>query len=174
MLFLWACMVEKYSAVPTVELLLQGVRYFLQSIQFPQLYRLTHGGSESTNSIHSHPSLSFLLPHTLLTPCLPHWAFLKSTSILLIVLTLCGLFLSQDMERTVSLSARIKGGGGVGIAGGGRQEGESHTAPSRPYPPGIHPGGKKLMCVCLFRALLQIVHSVITVTKFGVLPLSAI
>lgn len=78
------------------------------------------------------------------------------------------------MERTVSLSARIKGGGGVGITGGGRQEGESHTAPSRPYPPGIHPGGKTLMCVCLFRVFLQIVHCYITVTKFGALPLSAI
>lgn len=165
---------RKYSAVPIVELLLQGVRYFLQSIQFPQLYRLTHGGSESINSFHSHPSLSFLLPHTLLTPCLPYSAFLASTSILLIVLTLCGLLLSQDMERTVSLSARIKGGGGVGITGGGRQEGESHAAPSRPYPPGIHPGGKTLMRVCLFTVFLHIVHCIITACKFAVLPLSAI
>ncbi|XP_075879690.1 unconventional myosin-XV [Nelusetta ayraudi] len=42
---------------------------------------------------------------------------------------------SMDMERTVSLSARMKGGGGVG------QEGDSRSAPGRPYPPGIHPGG---------------------------------
>ncbi|KAG7239477.1 hypothetical protein INR49_028948 [Caranx melampygus] len=50
---------------------------------------------------------------------------------------------SIDMEKTGSLSARMKGGGGIGITGGGRGEGESHTAPSRPYPPGIHPGGSE-------------------------------
>ncbi|XP_026180323.1 unconventional myosin-XV [Mastacembelus armatus] len=51
---------------------------------------------------------------------------------------------SMDMEKTGSLSARMKGGGGIGITGGGRGEGESHTAPtSRPYPPGIHPGGSE-------------------------------
>ncbi|XP_008286228.1 unconventional myosin-XV [Stegastes partitus] len=45
-----------------------------------------------------------------------------------------------DMEKTGSLSARMKGGGGIGITGGERGEGESHPARSRPYPPGIHPG----------------------------------
>ncbi|XP_076608369.1 unconventional myosin-XV [Chaetodon auriga] len=50
---------------------------------------------------------------------------------------------SIDMEKSGSLSARMKGGGGIGITGGGRGEGESHTAPSRPYPPGIHPGGSE-------------------------------
>lgn len=51
------------------------------------------------------------------------------------------------MEKTGSLSARMKGGGGIGITGGGGGEGESHLAPSRPFPPGIHPGGKTLVCV---------------------------
>lgn len=51
------------------------------------------------------------------------------------------------MEKTGSLSARMKGGGGVGITGGERGEEESHTAPSRPYPPGIHPGGKTAVCL---------------------------
>ncbi|XP_038551772.1 unconventional myosin-XV [Micropterus salmoides] len=50
---------------------------------------------------------------------------------------------SIDMKKTGSLSARMKGGGGVGIPGGGRGEGESHATPSRPYPPGIHPGGSE-------------------------------
>ncbi|KAM8723613.1 unconventional myosin-XV [Acanthopagrus schlegelii] len=50
---------------------------------------------------------------------------------------------SMDMEKTGSLSARMKGGGGIGITGEGRGEGESHSAPSRPYPPGIHPGGSE-------------------------------
>ncbi|XP_062295315.1 unconventional myosin-XV [Scomber scombrus] len=50
---------------------------------------------------------------------------------------------SIDMEKTGSLSARMKGGGGIGITGGGGGEGESHLAPSRPYPPGIHPGGSE-------------------------------
>ncbi|XP_028454926.1 unconventional myosin-XV [Perca flavescens] len=50
---------------------------------------------------------------------------------------------SIDMEKTGSLSARMKGGGGIGITGGGRGEGDSQTAPSRPYPPGIHPGGSE-------------------------------
>ncbi|XP_070778848.1 unconventional myosin-XV [Enoplosus armatus] len=50
---------------------------------------------------------------------------------------------SIDMEKTGSLSARMKGGGRIGITGGGRGEGESHPAPSRPYPPGIHPGGSE-------------------------------
>ncbi|KAM3597250.1 uncharacterized protein V6R79_001885 [Siganus canaliculatus] len=49
---------------------------------------------------------------------------------------------SIDMDKTGSLSARMKGGGGIGITGGGG-EGESHSAPSRPYPPGIHPGGSE-------------------------------
>nr|XP_046271328.1 unconventional myosin-XV isoform X3 [Scatophagus argus] len=48
---------------------------------------------------------------------------------------------SIDMEKTGSLSERMKGGGG--ITGGGRGDGESHSAPSRPYPPGIHPGGSE-------------------------------
>ncbi|XP_054616352.1 unconventional myosin-XV isoform X2 [Dunckerocampus dactyliophorus] len=46
-----------------------------------------------------------------------------------------------DVEKTGSLAARMKGGGGIGIPGGGRGEGESHLGPSRSYPPGIHPGG---------------------------------
>lgn len=44
------------------------------------------------------------------------------------------------MEKT-GLSTRMKGGGGVGIAEG---RGEGHTSPTRPYPPGIHPGGETL------------------------------
>ncbi|XP_028311141.1 unconventional myosin-XV isoform X2 [Gouania willdenowi] len=48
---------------------------------------------------------------------------------------------SLDMEKAESLSARMKGGGRIGIPGGGRGEEENQTAPSRPYPPGIHPGG---------------------------------
>uniref|UniRef100_UPI003AABF6A0 unconventional myosin-XV-like n=1 Tax=Centroberyx gerrardi TaxID=166262 RepID=UPI003AABF6A0 len=49
---------------------------------------------------------------------------------------------SVDMEKAGSLSARMKGGGGVGIAGGGEGEGggRGEGAPSRPFPPGIHPG----------------------------------
>ncbi|KAK2833709.1 hypothetical protein Q5P01_017598 [Channa striata] len=54
---------------------------------------------------------------------------------------------STDMERTGSLSARMKGGGGVGIAGGERGERETHMAPSRPYPPGIHPGAVPVLPV---------------------------
>ncbi|XP_049926298.1 unconventional myosin-XV [Epinephelus moara] len=54
---------------------------------------------------------------------------------------------SMDMEKTGSLSARMKGGGGIGITGGGRGEGENHTAPSRPYPPGIHPGAVPVLPV---------------------------
>ncbi|XP_029914219.1 unconventional myosin-XV [Myripristis murdjan] len=51
---------------------------------------------------------------------------------------------SVDMEKAGTLSARIKGGGGVGIAAGGKGEGDqSHAAPTRPYPPGIHPGGSE-------------------------------
>ncbi|KAM4531771.1 unconventional myosin-XV-like [Odontesthes bonariensis] len=50
---------------------------------------------------------------------------------------------SIDMEKTGGLSARIKGGGGIGVTGGGRGDGESHASPSRPYPPGIHPGGSE-------------------------------
>lgn len=46
------------------------------------------------------------------------------------------------MEKSGSLSERMKGGGGIGITGEGREEGESRPASSRPYPPGIHPGGK--------------------------------
>ncbi|XP_069005770.1 unconventional myosin-XV [Embiotoca jacksoni] len=54
---------------------------------------------------------------------------------------------SLDMEKTGSLSARMKGGGGIGITGGGRGEGENHAAPSRPYPPGIHPGAVPVLPV---------------------------
>ncbi|XP_032393727.1 unconventional myosin-XV [Etheostoma spectabile] len=54
---------------------------------------------------------------------------------------------SIDMEKTGSLSARMKGGGGIGIPGGGRGEGESQTSPSRPYPPGIHPGAVPVLPV---------------------------
>ncbi|KAM3863907.1 LOW QUALITY PROTEIN: unconventional myosin-XV [Diretmus argenteus] len=53
---------------------------------------------------------------------------------------------SVDMEKAGSVSARMKGGGGVGIAGGGEGEGDQNrAAPSRPFPPGIHPGGETLL-----------------------------
>ncbi|XP_072225685.1 unconventional myosin-XV [Leuresthes tenuis] len=54
---------------------------------------------------------------------------------------------SIDMEKTGGLSARIKGGGGIGITGGGQGDGESHASPSRPYPPGIHPGAVPVLPV---------------------------
>ncbi|XP_034395181.1 unconventional myosin-XV [Cyclopterus lumpus] len=50
---------------------------------------------------------------------------------------------SIDMDKRGSLSARMKGGGGIGITG----EGESRTTPSRPYPPGIHPGAVPVLPV---------------------------
>lgn len=59
------------------------------------------------------------------------------------------------MDRTGSLSARMKGGGGVGVTGGGRGEGESHSTPSRPYPPGIHPGGKTLILACVYPVIMS-------------------
>ncbi|XP_077396049.1 unconventional myosin-XV isoform X2 [Festucalex cinctus] len=46
----------------------------------------------------------------------------------------------SDNSMAGSLSARIKGGGGISISEGGRGDGESNLAPSRSYPPGIHPG----------------------------------
>lgn len=49
------------------------------------------------------------------------------------------------MEKTGSLSARMKGGGGIGITGGGRGEEDTHQSASRPYPPGIHPGGDPVL-----------------------------
>ncbi|XP_040927699.1 unconventional myosin-XV [Betta splendens] len=50
---------------------------------------------------------------------------------------------SIDMEKSGSLSARMKGGGGVGVpAEGGGEEGSTLTS-SRPFPPGIHPGGSE-------------------------------
>lgn len=54
----------------------------------------------------------------------------------------------QSIEKA-GLSARMKGGGGIGVTGGGRGEGQGYTPPSRPYPPGIHPGGKFLLSVLL-------------------------
>ncbi|XP_077940214.1 unconventional myosin-XV isoform X2 [Gasterosteus aculeatus] len=48
---------------------------------------------------------------------------------------------SVDTEKAGGLSARMKGGGGIGITGGGRGDDESQTPSSRPFPPGIHPGG---------------------------------
>lgn len=45
------------------------------------------------------------------------------------------------MEKA-ALSTRMKGGGGVGVAGEGRGEGQA--TPTRPYPPGIRPGGETL------------------------------
>lgn len=53
------------------------------------------------------------------------------------------------MEKTGSLSARMKGGGGIGITGGGRGEEDTHQSASRPYPPGIHPGGDSVLLMCL-------------------------
>ncbi|KAM9745591.1 unconventional myosin-XV isoform 1-T1 [Menidia menidia] len=54
---------------------------------------------------------------------------------------------SIDMEKTGGLSARMKGGGGIGIPGGERGDGESRAPPSRPYPPGIHPGAVPVLPV---------------------------
>ncbi|XP_058510682.1 unconventional myosin-XV [Solea solea] len=53
---------------------------------------------------------------------------------------------SIDMEKAGSLSARMKGGGGIGITGGGGGE-ETRTSPGRPYPPGIHPGAVPVLPV---------------------------
>ncbi|XP_029692792.1 unconventional myosin-XV isoform X4 [Takifugu rubripes] len=47
----------------------------------------------------------------------------------------------SDGNMMGSLSARMKGGGGIGITGGGRGQEDAHQSTSRPYPPGIHPGG---------------------------------
>lgn len=82
-----------------------------------------------------HPPSSYFLPSSTPSPL-----FLLSTRCIFSFhptgfVCLSG---SQDMERTVSLSARMKGGGGVG------REGDSRSAPGRPYPPGIHPGGNTL------------------------------
>ncbi|TKS91706.1 Unconventional myosin-XV [Collichthys lucidus] len=54
---------------------------------------------------------------------------------------------SVDMEKSGSLTTRMKGGGGIGITGGGRGEGDSHAAPSRPFPHGIHPGAVPVLPV---------------------------
>ncbi|KAM9393773.1 unconventional myosin-XV-like [Pholidichthys leucotaenia] len=48
-----------------------------------------------------------------------------------------------DTDRAGSLTARMKGGGGIGIREGERGEEEGHRSPIRPYPPGIHPGGSE-------------------------------
>ncbi|XP_029945692.1 LOW QUALITY PROTEIN: unconventional myosin-XV [Salarias fasciatus] len=53
---------------------------------------------------------------------------------------------SVDVEKTGSFSARMKGGGGIGITGGGREEG-APAARSRPFPPGIHPGAVPVLPV---------------------------
>ncbi|KAM6957849.1 unconventional myosin-XV [Aplochiton taeniatus] len=51
---------------------------------------------------------------------------------------------NADMEKTSSVTGRMKGGGGVGIGGGDGEEEDQEPAPSaRPYPPGIHPGGSE-------------------------------
>ncbi|XP_041868353.1 unconventional myosin-XV [Melanotaenia boesemani] len=47
-----------------------------------------------------------------------------------------------DMEKTGGLTARMKGGGGIGVTGG-QGDRESHAPHSRPYPPGIRPGGSE-------------------------------
>ncbi|KAL6102536.1 myo15a [Pungitius sinensis] len=54
---------------------------------------------------------------------------------------------SVDIEKAGGLSARMKGGGGIGITGGGRGEEESQTPFSRPFPPGIHPGAVPVLPV---------------------------
>lgn len=51
------------------------------------------------------------------------------------------------MEKSGSLAARMKGGGGVGVTG----EGETRASSGRPYHPGKLPGGKLyLTCRHLF------------------------
>lgn len=147
-----------------LELLLQGVRYSLQSIQFPSLYWRTHRGSESTNTIHSPSPIHVDYTHTCThflpsSSCLSKSTFPASLAVLFHLLNICCLLPSgyQDMEKTGSLSARMKGGGGIGITGEGRGEGESHSAPSRPYPPGIHPGGKTLKQVSVYHVMLRTV-----------------
>ncbi|XP_019719970.1 unconventional myosin-XV-like [Hippocampus comes] len=54
---------------------------------------------------------------------------------------------NTDMEKAGTLAARMKGGGGIGISGGERGEEESHLVPSRPHPPGIHPGAVPVLPV---------------------------
>ncbi|KAM8825452.1 unconventional myosin-XV-like isoform 1-T1 [Synchiropus picturatus] len=49
---------------------------------------------------------------------------------------------SIEMERARSLSTRMKGGGGIH-----RDEGGTAGTPSRPYPPGIHPGAVPVLPV---------------------------
>lgn len=100
------------------------------------------------SSLHTHTRFS------LSSSCLSNSIYSTSTTVLfqLLQLNLCYLLLSgyQDMEKSGSLTARMKGGGGIGITGGGRGQGDSHAAPSRPFPHGIHPGGKTLKLVCVY------------------------
>ncbi|XP_062334341.1 unconventional myosin-XV [Osmerus eperlanus] len=51
---------------------------------------------------------------------------------------------SLDPDHAASVSGRMKGGGGVGGGGEGDQ---SPAPPSRPYPPGIHPGAVPVLPV---------------------------
>lgn len=53
------------------------------------------------------------------------------------------------MDRPEGLTARMKGRGGVGITGKGGDE-ESSSPSGRPYPPGIHPGGKRSVFFVFF------------------------
>lgn len=155
----WAyCMLETVLLV-VMELLIQGVRYSPYS---DPAALMTHmRGSESTNTIHSLSPFPFPHTHTHFLPnsqCHSHFTLLMSKTLLCNLLKLCWLvpFGKQDMDRTGSLSARMKGGGGVGVTGGGRGEsGESHSTPSRPYPPGIHPGGKTLILVCVYPVIMS-------------------
>ncbi|KAK7939845.1 hypothetical protein WMY93_003171 [Mugilogobius chulae] len=56
---------------------------------------------------------------------------------------------SVDMER--SLSARMKGGGGIGIT----EDERGTRAPTRPYPPGIHPGAEQAVLTQQQQAIIN-------------------
>lgn len=52
--------------------------------------------------------------------------------------------LSQDLEKSASMSSRMKGAGGIGGEDGAEEE---RTRVNRPYPPGLQPGGESFSCL---------------------------
>lgn len=72
------------------------------------------------------------------------------------------LFLLQDFEKSSSMSSRMKGAGGIGGQDGDIEKPLS----SRPYPPGLQPGGE--LCISSLSALsLPHINDAITLGSIG-------
>lgn len=81
---------------------------------------------------------------------------------------LCLIYGNQDLEKSTSMSSRLKGAGGIGD---GDTEEKDNARADRPYPPGLQPGGKSSI-LFLLALYLPMNYALKCVSSMQLIPTS--